>query len=115
MKAINFTKIALEKLKHTQETYRIADQKTTGLSIEVRAEPSFIKTYYAEWSYVVINKEGKQKRHGARRKICRYNQMTIEAVRNNVNLNLANWKRTNTQTGKKKTIDISEKDDKKIF
>ena len=39
MKAINFTKIALEKLKHTQETYRIADQKTTGLSIEVRAEP----------------------------------------------------------------------------
>jgi hypothetical protein len=41
--------------------------------------------------------------------------MTIEAVRNNVNLNLANWKRTNTQTGKKKTIDISEKDDKKIF
>jgi len=105
MKAINFTKIALEKLKHTQETYRIADQKTTGLSIEVRAEPSFIKTYYAEWSYVVINKDGKQKRHGARRKICRYNQMTIEAVRNNVNLNLANWKRTNTQTGKKKTVE----------
>jgi hypothetical protein len=59
MKAINFTKIALEKLKHTQETYRIADQKITGLSIEVRAEPSFIKTYYAEWSYVVINKDGK--------------------------------------------------------
>ena len=40
MKAIKFTKAALEKLKHTNKTYRVQDQQTVGLSIEVRATPS---------------------------------------------------------------------------
>jgi len=61
MKAIKFTKAALEKLKHTNKTYRVQDQQTVGLSIEVRATPSKLKVYYAEWSNNVIDKNGNQK------------------------------------------------------
>ena len=45
MKAIKFTKAASEKLKHTDHTYRVQDDQTVGLSIEVRAAPSILKIF----------------------------------------------------------------------
>ena len=54
MKAISFTKQALEKLKHKEETYRLVDLKTTGLSIEVRVIASYIETYYVE-ELILVN------------------------------------------------------------
>ena len=53
MKAIKFTKAALEKLNIHNKTYRDQDQQTVGLSIEVKAAPSNLKVYYAEWSNIV--------------------------------------------------------------
>ena len=113
MKAIKFTKVSLEKLKHEKNSYRVSDLVTTGLSIEVRAIPSSIKTFYAEWSVISYNKEGRQKRHGARRKICRYGQKPIEAIRNVININLSNWKKTNTQNSSIRTLATLFKEFKK--
>ena len=104
MKAIKFTKVALEKLKHTNKTYRVQDQQTVGLSIEVRATPSKLKVYYAEWSNIVIDKNGNQKRWGSRRKVCRYGQKPIEAVKKVVNINLDDWKKDTSQSSSKRTL-----------
>ena len=104
MKAIKFTKAALEKLKHTDQTYRVQDQQTVGLSIEVRAAPSNLKVYYAEWSNIVIDKNGKQKRWGSRRKVCRYGQKPIDAVKKVVNANLNDWKKDTSQSSSKRTL-----------
>ena len=101
MKAIKFTKAALEKLKQTDHTYRVQDDQTVGLSIEVRATPSTLKVFYAEWSNIVIDKNGKQKRWGSRRKVCRYGQKPIEAVKKVVNANLDEWKKDTSQSSSK--------------
>ena len=104
MKTITFTKAALEKPKYTDQTYRVNDLKTVGLSIEVRAISSCIKTYYAEWSNIAIVNDGKQKRVVSRRKVCRYGQKPIEAVKKIVNINLDEWKKDNSQNSSKRTL-----------
>tara|TARA_B100000780_G_C20747392_1_gene296894 strand:- start:222 stop:389 length:168 start_codon:yes stop_codon:yes gene_type:complete len=54
--------------------------------MELRAIPSSIKTFYAKWSVISYNKEGRQKRHGLGRKICKYSQKPIEGIRNIINI-----------------------------
>jgi hypothetical protein len=50
MKAIKFTKVNLDRLEHKEKSYRVSDQVTVGLSVEVRLIPSKTKSFYAEWS-----------------------------------------------------------------
>ena len=58
--------------------------------MELRAIPSSIKTFYADWSVISYNKEDRQKRHGIGRKICKYSQKPIEGIRNIINISESN-------------------------
>ena len=51
-----------------------------------------------------FDKNGNQKRWGSRRKVCRYGQKPIEAVKKVVNINLDDWKKDTSQSSSKRTL-----------
>ena len=76
MKAIKFTKTNLDKLEHGSKRERIFSSDCPSLCVVVQPAPSLNKSFYAHWSVVRFAKDGKQKRQGRYKWICRYGSKT---------------------------------------
>ena len=90
MKRKKFTKTNLEKLPHpTGKTpVRYFATNCSHLCIRVQPQPSLVKSYYAQWSKIIMQADGKQKRTGRYKYICRVGDKPIEAVIAEVKLKL---------------------------
>ncbi len=104
MKAIKFTKQNLDKIKNGEKMKRIFSSDCPSLCIVVQPEPSLNKSFYAHWSVVRYAKDGKQKRQGRYKLICRYGSKPIEEVKKIVISNIENWRLEKSQTSKVVTV-----------
>jgi len=105
MKAIKFTKQNLDKLKHGEKMKRIFSSDCPSLSVAVHPEPSLNKSYYAHWSVVRYAKDGKQKRQGRYRFICRYGSKPLEEVKKIVINNIDAWREEKSTASKPATVE----------
>jgi hypothetical protein len=104
MKAIKFTKTNLDKLEHGSKRERIFSSDCPSLCVVVQPAPSLNKSFYAHWSVVRFAKDGKQKRQGRYKLICRYGSKPIEEVKKIVINNIDNWRLEKSQTSKIVTV-----------
>ncbi len=104
MKAIKFTKTNLDKLEHGSKRERIFSSDCPSLCVVVQPVPSLNKSFYAHWSVVRFAKDGKQKRQGRYKLICRYGSKPIEEVKKIVINNIDNWRLEKSQTSKIVTV-----------
>ena len=106
MKRIKATKTNIEKLHHptgkTPDKYFASN--CSGLCIIVQPEPSLVKSFYGHWSKIIIQPDGKQKRTGRYKYICRVGDKPIESVIADVKLKLKDWKKEKSQTSKTITL-----------
>ena len=104
MKAIKFTKQNLDKIKHTDKLRKIFSSDSSGLCMFVQPSPSLNKSFYAHWSVIRYRKDGKQKRQGRFKIICRYGHKTIDEVKKIVINNIDEWKKEKSQKSKAVTV-----------
>ena len=72
MKAIKFSnKRNLEKIKHTGKLQKIFASDCESLCMFVQPQPSLNQSFYAHWSVSRFAKDGKVKRQGRYKYICR--------------------------------------------
>ena len=90
MKRIKFTKTNIEKLEHptgkTPDRYFASN--CSALCVFVQPQPSFNKSYYGSFGKIIRLPDGKQKRTGRYKYICRVGDKPLEAVIAEVKLNL---------------------------
>ena len=105
-KQFKFTKAALEKLKHPigDREDRWYDLACEGLACYVQPQPSLKKSLYACWSTISYGKDGKQRRTGRTRYICRFGQRPLEEIKQEININLPKWKAGNQTSAAVKTV-----------
>jgi len=89
MKAIKFsTKGNLEKLKLLHPTgttpLKVFASDCESLCVFVQPKPSLNISYYAHWSVIRYTKDGKVKRQGRYKYICRLGSKPFEVVRQTV-------------------------------
>tara|TARA_R110000796_G_scaffold62762_1_gene144730 strand:+ start:457 stop:1896 length:1440 start_codon:yes stop_codon:yes gene_type:complete len=101
---IKFTKATLENLKHSTKLQKWYDKTCEGLACFVQPLPSANKTYYAHWSTITQDKDGKQKRSGRYKRICRVGQKPLDEVKAEVITKLKIWKAGNITSSSVKTI-----------
>jgi len=104
MKAIKFTKQNLDKIKHTDKLRKIFSSDCSGLCMFVQPSPSLNKSFYAHWSVIRYRKDGKQKRQGRFKIICRYGSKTLDEVKKIVVNNIDEWKKEKSQKSKPTTV-----------
>jgi len=104
MNAIKFTKQNLDKIKHTDELQKIFSSDCSGLCMFIQPSPSLNKSFYAHWSVTRYRKDGKQKRQGRYKWICRYGSKTLAEVKKIVINNIDEWKKEKSQTNKTVTV-----------
>ena len=104
MKAIKFSKANLDKLKHEKKKKKIFSSDCPNLCVVVHPEPSLNKSFYAHWSVVRYAEDGKQKRQGRYKLVCRYGSKPIEEVKRIVINNIDEWKKEKSQTSKVVTV-----------
>jgi hypothetical protein len=109
MKAIKFSnKSNLEKLKQLHPTGKIPlkvfASDCESLCVFVQPQPSLNISYYAHWSVVRYAKDGKVKRQGRYKYICRVGSKPYEVVRQIVVNNIDKWKQERSQSSTVKTV-----------
>ena len=107
MKRIKFTKTNIEKLPHPENGKRedkYFASNCSHLCIIVQPQPSLVKSYYGSFGKIIIQPDGKQKRTGRYKYICRVGDKHLEAVMEEVKLNLKEWKNDKSQSSKSKTV-----------
>ncbi len=106
MKRIKFTKTNIEKLKHPtgNRPDKYFASNCPALAVVVQAEPSLVKSYYGSFGKIITLPDGKLKRTGRYKYICRVGDKPLEAVMNEVRLKLKDWKREKSQSSKSKTV-----------
>ena len=109
MKAIKFSnKSNLEKLKRLHPTGKIPlkvfASDCESLCAFVQPQPSENISFYAHWSVVRYAKDGKVKRQGRYKYICRVGSKPFEVVRQIVVNNIEEWKQERSQSLKVKTV-----------
>ena len=107
MKRIKVTKTNIEKLHHPENGERedkYFASNCSGLCIVVQPEPSLVKSYYGHWGKITLRADGKQKRTGRYKYICRVGDKPIEAVIADVKLKLKDWKKEKSQSSKTITV-----------
>ena len=105
MKAIKFSKANLDKLKHEKKKKKIFSSDCPNLCVVVHPEPSLNKSFYAHWSVVRYAEDGKQKRQGRYKLVCRYGSKPIEAVNKIVNSGIDKWKVEKSAASKPATVE----------
>ena len=105
-KKIKFTPATIAKLKHPTGKHpdKWYDLTCEGLACIVQPQPSLTKSYYATWSTITYGKDGKQKRSGRYKYICRVGQRNYEDVKQEVNIKLPIWKAGNITSSSVKTV-----------
>ena len=101
---IKFTTAALENIKHTDQLQKWYDKNCEGLACFVQPSPSANKSYYAHWSTITHDKDGKQKRSGRYKRICRVGQKPLDEVKAEVITKLKIWKAGNITSSSIKTV-----------
>ena len=106
MKRKKFTKTNLEKIPHpTGKTpVRYFATNCSHLCIRVQPQPSLVKSYYAQWSKIIMQPDGTQKRTGRYKYICRFGARPLEEVMGEVQDKIKKWKKERTQTSKKANV-----------
>ena len=107
MKRIKATKTNIEKLPHPGNGKRedkYFASNCSHLCIIVQPQPSLVKSYYGHWGKITLQADGKQKRTGRYKYICRVGDKPIEAVIAEVKLKLKDWKKEKSQSSKAITI-----------
>ena len=106
MKRIKATKTNIEKLEHPtgKKPDRYFASNCSALCIFVQPQPSLVKSYYGSFGKIIIQLDGKQKRTGRYKYICRVGDKPLEAVMEEVKLNLKEWKNDKSQSSKSKTV-----------
>ena len=109
MKAIKFSnKSSLEKLKLKHPTgktpLKVFASDCESLCVFVQPVPSLNISYYAHWSVVRYTKDGKAKRQGRYKYICRLGSKPFEVVRQEVVNNIDEWKQERSQSSTVKTV-----------
>ena len=109
MKAIKFSnKSNLEKLKQLHPTGKIPlkvfASDCESLCVFVQPQPSLNISYYAHWSVVRYAEDGKVKRQGRYKYICRVGSKPYEVVRQIVVNNIDKWKQERSQSSIVKTV-----------
>ena len=114
MKRIKATKTNIEKLEHPtgKKPDRYFASNCSALCIFVQPQPWLVKSYYGSFGKIIIQPDGKQKRTGRYKYICRVGDKPLEAVMEEVKLNLKEWK--NENSGGWKDFIKSHKDPKVI-
>ncbi len=86
MKRIKFTKTNIEKLKHPtgNRPDKYFASNCPALAVVVQAEPSLVKSYYGSFGKIITLPDGKLKRTGRYKYICRVGDKPLEAVMNEV-------------------------------
>ena len=105
-KKIKFTKAKIDNLLHPdgKREDKWYDLTCEGLVVFVQPQPSLTKSYYANWSTIAYSKDGKQKRSGRYKYICRVGQRTYEDVKQEVNTKLPIWRAGNITSSSVKTV-----------
>jgi len=105
-KKIKFKPTTIAKLKHPTGKHpdKWSDLTCEGLVCVVQPQPSLTKSYYATWSTITYDKDGKQKRSGRYKYICRVGQRNYESVKQEVNIKLPIWKAGNITSNSIKTV-----------
>ena len=105
-KKIKFTPATIAKLKHPTGKHpaKWYDLTCEGLACIVQPQPSLTKSYYANWSTITYDEDGKQKRSGRYKYICRVGQRNYEDVKQEVNIKLPIWKAGNITSSSVKTV-----------
>ena len=105
-KKIKFKPTTIAKLKHPTGKHpdKWSDLTCEGLACVVQPQPSLTKSYYATWSTITYDKDGKQKRSGRYKYICRVGQRNYESVKQEVNIKLPIWKAGNITSNSIKTV-----------
>lgn len=107
MKRIKATKTNIEKLQHPEHGERedrYFASNCTALCIVVQPQPSLKKSYYVSFSKIIIQPDGKQKRTGRYKYICRVGDKPLDAVMDEVKDKLKDWKKEKSQSSKSKTV-----------
>ena len=94
-KKIKFTKTNLEKLPHPtcdQRERKYFASNCSHLCIIVQPQPSLKKSYYGSFSKIIMRPDGKQKRTGRYKYICRFGEKPLEEVMAEVKDKLKEWK-----------------------
>ena len=106
MKRIKATKTNIEKLHHpigkTPDKHFASN--CSGLCVIVQPEPSSVKSYYGHWSKIILQPDGKQKRSGRYKYICRVGDKPIDAVMAEVKAKLKDWKKEKSPSSKTKAV-----------
>ena len=115
-KSLKFTAAAIAKLKHPvgSTPTKWYDKNLEGLCVKVMPQPSLKISYYAHWSTITFDKDGKQKRSGRYKYLGRVGgSKNLEAIKIEVVNNLSIWKAGNVTGSSVKTVGSLNKEYKK--
>ena len=115
-KSLKFTAAAIAKLKHPvgSTPTKWYDKNLEGLCVKVMPQPSLKISYYARWSTITFDKDGKQKRSGRYKYLGRVGgSKNLEAIKIEVVNNLSIWKAGNVTGSSVKTVGSLNKEYKK--
>ena len=106
MKRIKFTKTNIEKLEHPtgKKPDRYFASNCSALCIFVQPQPSLNKSYYGSFGKITMQPDGKLKRTGRYKYICRVGDKPLDAVMDEVKGKLKDWKNEKSQSRKSKTV-----------